>query len=1083
MKTARGKYLWLGLALVLLALTAVVFLRRDRLIDDLLRPRLVAMAAERLSADVAIGHLVWQHGGFTASDLTVERPDHYQLIVPRVRFELSLPRLLFRRIPVLEIFSPRLSLQVAATKKEGGLPARLPVSFGRLAVHDGRIAYGLPGRNYTAGRIEFEAVGGDPYDFKLTAFMGNAKETSLHLAGRAEWHEGLTVSLESFDWDGRELLAGPLDLLFLPGEGSTGGGRLRLTRLDREILAKLLSGFSVKAGLPDGWDFVLQGLDVQFSLADNRLFLGLQVAAGGFSHDGVNLPLEGLNLDLVGWGNDWQAKADGRLAEDNPFHLKVVYQSGEVDGRLAATLSEPDRLKTLWSAGEGPALAGGLMLDASVSGPLAGPVWTIEVKGFSTTGRRQDFLLDLASLHLRGRIGGASEGWWGKFDLLLPEGDLAVIEGDLHRVSAKLRPVSWKQLRPLLGPGLRDLLQQGDELRGELRIERTAGGSWSGFSRLAASRVQGGGTILAEPKANLGFASAEDGNWSGSLDLQGKKLTFSRLNLEGPTVNSRWRLEEGRLIFSDVVVDTRLTGAEMASANLSLNATGIWQPDSWEIELTKLSLKDLELFSSDGLAGFAGGRFQGRGKLDGGRNAPLRVNLEGVTGIGEALWGAYYADLSPLSGNLTARLEMDPATRRLELRTVRLDWPDIGLLQTAGTISPQGLNLAGRLNLINLAGPPAELLRNALGESHPLFKQAQLAGALQANASVTGKGDVWRLRGEIKPQNMALHLAESGIRLSRLSGSLPFEFTFGRQASSRTDEKRFGTLQYETLQFGPVTMASEMMRIASTPGRFSFDAPLVLQLAGGRMTVDRLEVGFDDSGFNFDGLFNVAGVDLEILSRQLDLPLMKGRIDGDLGHIRFDQGVLRSEGEARMDVFGGAVSVRNIRLDVSSLAYLQIFADIDFTDIDLYQVTQTLSFGVMNGVIDGHIHNLRLFGATPAGFEARIESRDEGKRNISVKALNNLTILSQGGISAALSRGIYRFIDFYRYRRIGIVCDLEKDVFHLHGTALPESDRYLVYGGLLPPKIDIVAPPAAISFSEMLRRLQRVERAERRQAG
>ncbi len=121
---------------------------------------------------------------------------------------------------------------------------------------------------------------------------------------------------------------------------------------------------------------------------------------------------------------------------------------------------------------------------------------------------------------------------------------------------------------------------------------------------------------------------------------------------------------------------------------------------------------------------------------------------------------------------------------------------------------------------------------------------------------------------------------------------------------------------------------------------------------------------------------------------------------------------------------------------------------------------------------------MRLFGFTPAKFSALLESRLEGRRNISVKALNNLAILSQGGLSAALSRGIYRFIDFYRYRKIGIACELERDVFHLRGTAYPGSTRYLVHGGVLPPKIDIIAPPSAIAFSEMLKRLQRIERAD-----
>jgi len=56
-------------------------------------------------------------------------------------------------------------------------------------------------------------------------------------------------------------------------------------------------------------------------------------------------------------------------------------------------------------------------------------------------------------------------------------------------------------------------------------------------------------------------------------------------------------------------------------------------------------------------------------------------------------------------------------------------------------------------------------------------------------------------------------------------------------------------------------------------------------------------------------------------------------------------------------------------------------------------------------------------------------------------------------------------------------CTLEKDVFTLAGTAL-NSGNYLVYGGWLPPKINIVAPEHNISFREMLKRLDRIGRTD-----
>jgi hypothetical protein len=285
-------------------------------------------------------------------------------------------------------------------------------------------------------------------------------------------------------------------------------------------------------------------------------------------------------------------------------------------------------------------------------------------------------------------------------------------------------------------------------------------------------------------------------------------------------------------------------------------------------------------------------------------------------------------------------------------------------------------------------------------------------------------------------------------------------------------------LQFNKLRLGPAQLVETPLRFISQRNRVTFQDPLLLQMAGGQITVADLLLGRVAEGLLVTGHFSIDGVDLAQLTGELGQPPMTGRLNADLGRIRYQGGLLSSAGEVRIDAFGGRIHIDQICLDISNLSYPQLTAEIDFEAIDLYQLTQTFSFGAMNGIVDGYIHELRLFGTTPAKFTARVESRLEGRRNISVKALNNLSILSQGGFSAALSRGVYRFIDFYRYRKIGIAGKLERDVFHLQGIARSDKDRYLVDGGALPPKINIISPPTAISFSEMLKRLQRVKRAD-----
>ena len=206
---------------------------------------------------------------------------------------------------------------------------------------------------------------------------------------------------------------------------------------------------------------------------------------------------------------------------------------------------------------------------------------------------------------------------------------------------------------------------------------------------------------------------------------------------------------------------------------------------------------------------------------------------------------------------------------------------------------------------------------------------------------------------------------------------------------------------------------------------------------------------------------------------------MGGKLNARLEDLHISGDEISTTGEASIRVFGGDFSVNNMRVEEPFSRFPTYHADVDFSGLDLYQLTNTFEFGEMNGIADGYIHDLRLFDGTPSALRARLETRSEGTRNISVKAIRNLNTLSQGGLSAALSQGLYQFIDFYRYQKIGILCWLQNDLFHLEGTGRADSNQYLIYGGLLPPRIDVTVSSPTVSFKEMVRRLKRIERAER----
>ncbi len=152
--------------------------------------------------------------------------------------------------------------------------------------------------------------------------------------------------------------------------------------------------------------------------------------------------------------------------------------------------------------------------------------------------------------------------------------------------------------------------------------------------------------------------------------------------------------------------------------------------------------------------------------------------------------------------------------------------------------------------------------------------------------------------------------------------------------------------------------------------------------------------------------------------------------------------------------------------------------DLDFQDLLLAQLTETLEAGTISGVARGAVHHLAIAHGEPVRFDAWMETvpRRGVAQRISVKAIRQIAILGGGG--DPLSQGVLSFFDEYRYARMGFRCTLENDRFYLRGIEQDGEKEYLVVGSILPPRVNVISHTPAISFSEMVRRLSRL-RSER----
>jgi hypothetical protein len=371
-----------------------------------------------------------------------------------------------------------------------------------------------------------------------------------------------------------------------------------------------------------------------------------------------------------------------------------------------------------------------------------------------------------------------------------------------------------------------------------------------------------------------------------------------------------------------------------------------------------------------------------------------------------------------------------------------------------------------------LDGAFQDRLRQLAGEVLPALKQLELAGGLTASATGGWRPEGWEIEATVRPAGVTLAWGE-GVRLTGLTGELPLQLQRG---TAEPTADRLAVLKWDELRVGPIISGGGRFRLATGPNRWRLDEPLRLAAAGGWLEMTDFALTLPASGPEVRASLKATEIEMAQISQALDWPEMGGRLGAELPDIRFAGEQISTGGEALLQVFEGTVRVRNMLINKLFSRYPTYQADLDFSGINLNLLTQTFTFGEINGIADGHLHNLRLFGSVPSAFNATFETREQGTRNISVKAIYNLNTLSQGGLSAALSQGIYRFIDFYRYRKIGIRCWLENDVFHLAGTAKPGTATYLIDGGWLPPRIDVIVSTPTISFQEMVKRLKRIKR-------
>jgi hypothetical protein len=301
----------------------------------------------------------------------------------------------------------------------------------------------------------------------------------------------------------------------------------------------------------------------------------------------------------------------------------------------------------------------------------------------------------------------------------------------------------------------------------------------------------------------------------------------------------------------------------------------------------------------------------------------------------------------------------------------------------------------------------------------------------------------------------------------------------GLQARLRPGDYEFRSrLAWRGLLFGRINLGAGEAAIDSEPGSVALEEPLVLDVLGGQLELSVLKIILP--GSRADGVdepdvllrARMSQLDMGQLTEALNWPSFAGTISGDIPGVSLDDGVLGVDGEIRIQVFDGGISLQNLSLERAFGVLPGLSADMQIRNLDLEQLTQTFSFGRIAGRLDGHVKDLRMLDWKPVAFDAWLGTPADqgGSKDISRQAVNRLTTLGGGSATAALTGPVMRLFNSFSYKRLGLGCRLQNNICQLRGLSEDEGSVLLLEGAGV-PKITIRAFNRNIDWPQMVSNL------------
>ncbi len=427
---------------------------------------------------------------------------------------------------------------------------------------------------------------------------------------------------------------------------------------------------------------------------------------------------------------------------------------------------------------------------------------------------------------------------------------------------------------------------------------------------------------------------------------------------------------------------------------------------------------------------------------------------------GEVFWQPFY--LAKGGTRLEAQGTWDPQT--VAVADGRLAMAGVGSAHFSGRWN----RLKGKLQALDVQASNVQL-----AQAYPVV-QPLYAGTALGNLVLAGEADVHWLYQDGQAQQFDLALRGASLAdkshafaFQGVTAQIPWSRVAPTAASIRIKQGRVFNLPLGGMDV-PLALKGTSVR-----------APhLSIPILNGQLAVNNLYAERTQGGWQGGFSGTLSPLSMADLTRALKLPVMHGDLSGVIPEVAYRQGRLALNGALLVRVFDGSIAVTHLALQDPLGPAPQLQADLYMHRLDLGLLTRAFSFGHIQGRIDATVDHLHLADWRPVAFDARIASSPGNYvREISQRAVQNITELGGASPSAVLERGFLGFFKQFRYRRIGLSCVLRNGICYMDGIKEVPNGYVIVEGGGI-PAITVIGYNHFVDWDVLIDRLKRIAHSQ-----